>query len=150
MGQSLVKNHIHLIFSTKNRVPLIDEVIEIRLHEYLGGICKNLGCQPIQVGGYVDHVHIMCMLSQKLALMKLMELLKSHSSKWIKEQGDRYRQFYWQDGYAAFSVSRSQVEAVVKYIANQKAHHARIAYQQELLTMLEAHGMDYDPRYIWV
>jgi putative transposase len=149
MGQSLVKNHIHLIFSTKNRMALIDEKIEARLHEYLGGICLGLECQPIQVGGHVDHVHIICMLSQKVALMKLMEIVKSHSSGWIKEQGDEYSKFYWQDGYAAFSVSQSQVDAVAQYIANQRHHHRKMTFQEELLALLKAHGVEYDERYLW-
>jgi putative transposase len=81
MGQSLVKNYVHLVWSTKHRVPLIQSPVESELHAYLGGTCKELGCQPIIVGGWVDHVHVLCILSQKIALMTLMEKVKSHSSK---------------------------------------------------------------------
>jgi len=84
MAQSLVKNYLHIVFSTKNREPLIHPPYENELHGYLGGICKSMDCQPIKVGGYTDHVHILCMLSKKIALMKLIEEVKSNSSKWIK------------------------------------------------------------------
>lgn len=99
MGQSLVKNYIHLVFSTKHRAPLIHSPIEAELHAYLGGICNKLECTVIKVGGYTDHIHILCMLSKKIALMKLLEELKSHSYKWIKTKGTGYENFYWQDGY---------------------------------------------------
>lgn len=102
MGQSLVKNYIHLIFSTKNRAPIILPKYESELHSYLGGICKNLDCQPIKIGGYTDHIHILCMLSKKIALMKLLEEVKSHSSKWMKTKDELLKNFYWQDGYGAF------------------------------------------------
>lgn len=105
MPQSLIKNYIHIIYSTKNRMPLIDENIEDELHFYIGGICKNLQCNPIVVGGYKDHVHILCLLSKKIALMKLLEEIKSHSSKWIKTKGKAYDGFYWQSGYGAFSIN---------------------------------------------
>ncbi len=94
MSQSLVKNYVHLIFSTKYRQPLIHAPVEAELHAYLGGICKSLECHPIKVGGYVDHIHILCMLSKKLALMKLLEEVKSHSSKWVKTKGEGYENFY--------------------------------------------------------
>ena len=84
MGQSLVRNCVHIIFSTKLREPLIFPPYETELHNYLGGICNNLECSTIKIGGYTDHVHILCMLSKKIALMKLLEELKRHSSKWIK------------------------------------------------------------------
>ena len=96
MGQSLVKNYVHIVFSTKYREPLIHPPVEAELHAYLGGICNRLGCHVIKVGGYTDHIHILCMLSRKIALMKLMEELKSHSSKWIKSKGKGYENFYWQ------------------------------------------------------
>jgi len=87
MGQSLVKNYIHLVFSTKDRQQLIHPAVEAELHAYLGGICNKLECTVIKIGGYTDHIHILYMLSKKIALMKLMEELKTHSSKWIKTKG---------------------------------------------------------------
>jgi putative transposase len=149
MAQSLVKNYIHLVFSTKHRHPFIDEFIENELFNYLGGICKNLECQPIIVGGHADHVHILCLLSRKIALMKLLEEVKSHSSKWIKTKGKSYKNFYWQDGYGAFSVNPKEVDIVIKYIANQREHHTRKTFQREFLQFLEEYKVEYDERYIW-
>jgi putative transposase len=120
MGQSLVKNFIHIVFSTKHRQPLIDSFIEEELHSYIGGICKETGCTSLIVGGYSDHIHILCLLSKKIALVKLLEEIKSHSSKWIKTKGEAYKEFYWQDGYGAFSVNPSEIETVTAYIKNQK------------------------------
>ena len=87
MGQSLEQNYIHLVFSTKYRAPRIDLLVEADLHSYLGGVCNKLECYVIKVGGYTDHIRILCMLSKKIALMKLVEEVKSHSSKWIKTKG---------------------------------------------------------------
>ncbi len=149
MGQSLVKNYLHIVFSTKYRQPLIQESIEEELHSYLGGICNNLECHVIKVGGYTDHIHILCMLSKKVALMKLMEELKSHSSKWIKTKGAAYANFSWQKGYGAFSVNPAEVERVIQYIANQKEHHRKKAFQTEYKNFLEKYEVAYDERYVW-
>ncbi|MES2616460.1 MAG: IS200/IS605 family transposase [Bacteroidota bacterium] len=150
MGQSLVQNYVHLVFSTKYRQPLIQPPVEEELHIYLGGICNKLDCTTIKVGGYTDHIHILCMLSSKIPLMKLMEEVKSHSSKWIKTQGKAYSNFYWQDGYGAFSVNPAQVDIVTAYIANQHAHHSKKTFQTEFLGFLKKYKVDYDERYIWL
>ncbi len=149
MGQSLVTNYLHIVFSTKHREALIDDVIENELHNYLGGICKNLECQPLKVGGYEDHIHILCMLSKKITLVKLMEELKSHSSKWIKTKGAAYSHFYWQDGYGAFSVNPSEVDVVIDYIFRQKEHHSKKTFQEEYRAFLKKYKVDYDERYVW-
>ena len=149
MAQSLVRNYIHLVFSTKHRSPFIDESVENELFNYLGGVCKKLECQPIIVGGHLDHVHILCLLSKKIALIKLLEEVKSHSSKWIKTKGEKYSNFYWQDGYGAFSVNPKEVEVVVKYITTQKAHHSKKTFQTELLQFLKEYNVEYDERYLW-
>jgi REP element-mobilizing transposase RayT len=149
MGQSLVKNYVHIVFSTKHRAPLITENIENSLHAYMGGICNNLGCPPLKIGGYYDHVHILCALSKKIALMKLLEEVKGHSSKWMKLQGEAFHNFYWQDGYGAFSVNPSQVETVTRYIANQKAHHGKKIFQDEYRAFLKKYNVAYDERYVW-
>ena len=99
MPQSLVKNYLHITFSTKNRYPFIDGGIQEEVFNYLGGICRNLECNPVIVGGHKDHVHILCTVSRKIALIKLIEELKSHSSKWIKTKGRKFQNFYWQNGY---------------------------------------------------
>lgn len=149
MGQSLVKNYLHIVFSTKYRAPLIDEMIEPELYAYLGGICKSLECPPVKIGGYTDHIHILCLLSKKIALMKLLETVKSHSSKWIKTKGDSYHNFYWQDGYGAFSVNPSEVDAVIHYITNQKEHHSKKNFQDEYRALLKKYNIEFDERYVW-
>lgn len=149
MGQSLVKNYLHIVFSTKYRQPLITDVIENELYAYLAGICKNLNCQPIKIGGYSDHVHILSQLSKKIALMKLLEETKSHSSKWIKTKGAEFSNFYWQDGYGAFSVNPIEVDTVIGYIANQKEHHSEKTFQDEYRVFLKKYQVEYDERYVW-
>ena len=128
MPQSLVHNYLHITFSTKDRYPFIDKNIEKELFSYIGGICKNKECRPIIIGGHKDHIHILCLLSQKIALMNLIEQVKSHSSKWIKTKGKPYQNFYWQRGYGAFSVNPAEIEIVENYILNQAEHHKKITF----------------------
>jgi REP element-mobilizing transposase RayT len=149
MGQSLVKNYIHLVFSTKNSEPFIHPPFEEELYNYIAGICKNLDCQLIKIGGDTDHIHILCMLSKKIALMGLLEEVKSHSSKWIKMKSESLSNFYWQKGYGAFSVSSTELDTVIAYIANQKDHHRRKTFQEEYRALLTKYGMEYDERYVW-
>lgn len=149
MGQSLVQNYVHIVFSTKHREKFIHPPVEAELHSYLGGICNKLECQVLIVGGYTDHIHILCKLSKKIALMKLLEEVKSHSSKWIKTKGDAYKRFYWQNGYGAFSVNPSQVDFVIKYIEDQHKHHSKKTFQIEYREFLEKYKVDYDERYVW-
>jgi putative transposase len=149
MPQSLVRNYIHIIYSTKNRVSFINESIEEELFSYIGGICKSLGCNPIVVGGHKDHIHILCLLSQKIALMKLLEETKSHSSKWIKTKDKAYGNFYWQNGYGAFSINPTEIEVVKNYILNQKEHHKNKTFQQEYMAFIKKYNVEYDERYLW-
>ena len=149
MGQSLVKNYIHIVFSTKYRKPLIHPPYECELHSYIAGICNNLECYPVIIGGYTDHIHILCMLSKKIALMKLVEIIKSHSSKWVKTRDHHLRNFYWQNGYGAFSVNIEGIDRVKDYIRNQHEHHTRKSFKEEYLVILEEHGTVFDERYIW-
>lgn len=149
MPQSLVKNYVHITFSTKNRYPFIDKDIEFELHRYLGGICKNLECYPVKVGGAKEHIHILCLLSRKIALMKTIEELKSHSSKWIKTKGDKYQNFYWQKGYGGFSDNPAEINAVSEYIENQEKHHQIKSYKDEYLAFLKKYDITYDERYVW-
>lgn len=149
MSQSLVKNYIHLVWSTKYREHLIHPPAEEELYAYLGGICKRMECHPIKIGGYTDHVHMLCMLSKKIALMKLLEEVKSHSSKWMKTKGEDLSNFYWQDGYGAFSVNPAEIDRVIAYIANQKEHHSKNTFQDEYRTILKRYKVEYDERYVW-
>jgi putative transposase len=149
MGQSLVKNYIHIIFSTKHREELIHPPVQNELYSYIGGICNEMECPPIKIGGYTDHIHILCMLSKKIALMKLLEEVKSHSSKWMKTKGSDLKNFYWQNGYGAFSVNPSDLDSVIAYIENQEVHHRRKTFQDEYKAFLKKYKVEYDERYVW-
>ena len=149
MSQSLVKLSTHIIFSTKYRQHLIDAHIEPSLHAYMGGVCNAMECMPVKVGGYTDHIHILCLLSKKIALMDLLEEVKKRSSKWIKTQGEQYQNFYWQNGYGAFAVNPAQIDVVVKYIENQHAHHDKKNFQDEFRGFLKKYKVEYDERYVW-
>jgi putative transposase len=149
MGQSLVKQYTHIIFSTKYQQPLIIDSIEEELYKYIGGICRNLDCSPVVVGGYKNHVHILCLLSKKVALMKLLETVKTNSSKWVKTLDNRLSNFYWQNGYGAFSIDSRQTDKTEKYIKNQRDHHRVKTFQEEYLAILKEYNMEYDERYLW-
>ena len=149
MGQSLVKNYVHIVFSTKHRQPFIQQRFESQLYSYMAGICNRLECTPLQVGGHLDHVHIACRLSQKLALMKLLEEIKSHSSKWFKTVDRSLENFFWQDGYGAFSVNPHEIEIVRRYIRNQHAHHNKMGFKTEFRGYLKKYNIEYDEKYVW-
>ncbi|CAN5234956.1 IS200/IS605 family transposase [soil metagenome] len=149
MAQTLVKNYLHIIFSTKNRQPLIDASIEKELHYYLAGLCTELECYPIKIDGYDDHVHIVCSLSKKIALMTFMEKIKSHSSKWIKTKSESYENFYWQGGYGAFSVREADLPRLIAYLNNQHEHHKKVTFKEEYISFLKDYRVDYDERYLW-
>ncbi len=149
MSQSLSKVYVHITFSTKNHQPFIDDAIEISLFEYIGGICKGLDCNPVKIGGHYDHVHILCLLSRKIAQMKLLEEIKKQSSKWIKTKGKTYSNFYWQDGYGIFSVNPSEIDVVIAYIDNQQEHHKKVTFKDEFRAFLKKYKVDYDERYVW-
>ena len=149
MPQSLAFNYIHVTFSSKNREYHIKNDIKDELFNYLGGICKQLECNPLCVGGHKDHVHVLCLLSKKITLIKLLEEIKKGSSKWIKTKGHAYRNFYWQQGYGAFSVSPVQTDVVVKYIKNQEEHHRKITFQEEYRAFLRKYKVVFDERYVW-
>jgi putative transposase len=149
MPQSLVKIYIHIVFSTKNREHLIGPGIEKTLHRYLAGICYELECQPIQIGGYTDHIHILCTLSKKITLVKLVEELKSHSSKWIKTQEAGLKNFYWQNGYGAFSVNPAEIGRAQQYIENQQERHKTTSFQEEYRAFLNKYKVTFDERYVW-
>ena len=149
MGQSLIKNYIHIVFSTKDVKPLITPSIEKDLHAYIGAICKELDCQALIVGGYTDHIHILCMLSKKTALMTLVQKIKANSSKWVKSKDESLKMFSWQNGYGAFSINPSQTKIVTEYIKNQHEHHKKKTFKDEYLAFLRKYNIEYDERYLW-
>jgi putative transposase len=148
MSQSFVQMYTHIVFHTKNNVELIHEEVEKELYSYLGGILKNYKSCPLQIGGTPDHVHLLCTLPKTIALADLVEEIKKSSSKWIKTKGIHYQNFYWQDGYGGFSVSSSGVEAVKKYITDQKEHHRKISVIDEYKKLLDEYGIPYEDRYL--
>jgi putative transposase len=149
MGQSLVQNYLHITFSTKHRLPFIYPPVNKSLYAYLVAVCNELECQPLEIGGFTDHVHILCMLSKKLALMDFLREMKANSSKWLKSFGNGYEDFYWQDGYAAFSVNPKEIDAVRFYISNQEEHHQNMSFQDELRSFMHRYNIQYDERYVW-
>ena len=149
MPQSLVRLIVHLVFSTHKRVPWIDGDIRGALHAYMAGILERERCREILIGGTADHVHIVAVLQKDVAPIKTVEVLKKRSSAWMKQQDTRYQDFYWQAGYALFSVSPSNLHAVRDYVSGQAAHHQKMTFQDELRILLKRHGLTLDERYAW-
>lgn len=149
MSQSLAKIYVHIVYSTKHRAKVLIPEVQPDLYAYHGGICNNLECYPVEIGGYLDHMHILCLLSKKIALMNLLQELKTGTSKWIKTQGTQFAGFHWQDGYGAFSVNPSQTNIVADYISKQTEHHTKILFQDEYRAFLKKYKVDYDERYVW-
>jgi putative transposase len=147
MPQSLANILVHLIFSTKERRPLIEENVRVGLHGYIAGILKEIESPALIINSVPDHVHILCVLSKNLAACKLVEEVKKSSSKWMKTQG--VPAFAWQNGYGVFSVSQSNTDSVRRYIENQAEHHRKLGFQDELRAFLEKHRVPYDERYVW-
>jgi putative transposase len=147
MPQSLTHIAVHLVFSTKNREPLIAPEARPELFAYRGGTLNALDCPAIEVGGVADHVHLLFVLSKNLAPAKVVEEVKKESSKWAKEKV--HPRFYWQGGYGAFSVSASNEAQVVAYIRNQEEHHREMTFQDEIRRLMEKHGQELDERYFW-
>lgn len=138
----------HLIFSTKDRIPHLDPELAPECLAYIGGIVENIGARRIAIGGVADHVHLLVDIPATTAVSDLVRTLKSNSSKWVHESRNRSK-FAWQKGYSAFSVSRSGVDAVVRYIGNQEKHHRRVSYQDEVRAFLKKYAIEGDERYMW-
>lgn len=148
MSQSLSKNYIHLIFSTKYREAQMRKEDYPDIYAYISGILTNLDCPLITIGGTSNHLHILCALNKNIALSKMVEEVKKSTSRWIKGKGSFYRQFAWQDGYGAFSVSQSKVETVSQYIRNQETHHATRTFEEELRIFLNEYKVEYNENYL--
>lgn len=129
MPQSLSSVLIHLVFSTKHRHPFITPEIERELYPYLATVFRENKCPSLKVGGYTDHIHALFVLLRTVTIAEIVEEVKKRSSKWIKRKGSEFDEFAWQAGYGAFSVSRSNVDAVKRYIENQKEHHSRQGFK---------------------
>jgi len=149
MSQSFAAVQVHLIFSTKNRTPLLTKEINGELHPYVAATLAANNCIVSEVGGVEDHLHLCFGIPRILSIAQMVEAVKTSSSKWIKSRGRPFEDFRWQAGYGAFSVSESHVEAVMKYIRNQPEHHKTVTFQDEYRQFLERHRITFDERYMW-
>ena len=149
MPQSLSQLYVHLIFSTKHREPTLLSPVREALHAYLAAVLHNQDSPALKVGGMSNHVHALFRLSKNLALAKIVEEVKTSSSKWLKTQGRALANFHWQSGYGAFSVSESSVARVRTYIERQQEHHRKITFQEEFRALCRKHGVQIDERYAW-
>jgi REP element-mobilizing transposase RayT len=145
MPHAFTNNHIHLVFSTKERRKLISSEFQPETWSYMAGICKKTGLIPVAINGMADHVHLLFHLPPALSLAKAVSSLKANSSRWLNEQ--KKIKFAWQEGYGAFSVSASNVAVVARYIRNQQQHHKNMSYADEFLALLRKHNIEFDRKY---
>jgi putative transposase len=141
--------HYHVIFSTKNRERWIASDIEPRVWSYLGGIARENQLKSHLIGGFDDHIHMLVRIPPAVAVSEAVKRIKGGSSKWIKENFPQIQTFAWQDGYGAFTVSRSQIGEVENYIRGQREHHRLKTFQEEYRSFLDKHEVEYDEKYLW-
>ncbi|WP_395746208.1 IS200/IS605 family transposase [Prosthecobacter sp.] len=149
MPQSLANLYIHLIFSTKERIPCISPSVRPDLHAYMATVLANLHSPAVLINSVADHVHLLFNMGRTVTLAQVVEDVKKSSSKWIKTQDATQAGFAWQAGYGAFSVSESNVPKVANYIRNQEEHHRVKTFQEEYREFLARHKMPFDERYVW-
>ena len=149
MPQSLVQNIHHTVFSTKGRHKWINQEWEADLFRQIGGILQRMGCKLLAAGGNSDHIHLLSSIERKMSIPEYVAKVKSASSLWIHRNIPGKKLFAWQNGYASFSVSESNIPAVTRYIRQQRIHHQRYAFQIELKALLERHKLKYDERWLW-
>ena len=137
----------HIVYGTKDRLPLITSEFRPRLHDYLGGIVNGLHGTPLEINGTADHVHVLARIQPVISIGDFMSKFKSVSSGWARRQTGKF--FKWQVKYGAFTVSASQVERVQSYIRNQEAHHARISFEEEFKALLKSNGIEFEEKYLW-
>ena len=149
MPQSLSCVLVHLVFSTKNRKPLLTADVRAELFPYLSVVLNNDGCPSLRVGGVSDHVHLLFGLSRTRTQAQVVENVKTSSSKWLKTKGTDLAHFHWQAGYGAFSVTPSEANGVIEYIDRQEDHHRNTPFQDEYRRLLLTDGVEWDERYVW-
>ncbi|HEX7470201.1 MAG TPA: IS200/IS605 family transposase [Verrucomicrobiae bacterium] len=140
---------VHVIFSTKDRTSLLDAELKPRLFPYMGGIIRELGATALLINGPTDHVHILLLLPAKIGLSEIVGKVKANSSGWVHREFPKCQSCAWQTGYAAFTVSHSQKQSVLDYIANQEEHHRKLSFKEELIAFLKKHEVEYDEKYLW-
>ena len=148
MANTYTSLHYHVVFSTKNRQPFLAEAIRERLFAYLGGMARENGMNALEIGGVADHVHLLLSIPASLAVSKALQLLKGGSSHWLKTTFPNMTEFAWQDGYAAFTISQSQLDDVQTYIRSQPEHHRTKTFVEEYKTFLARHRIEYDERFL--
>lgn len=149
MPRSYTNLIYHIVFSTKDRKPLITSEREGRLYEYIGGIIRGLGGILLIINGVDDHVHVLAKLRPDRSVSDVLRDLKANSSGWMHDVFPDARDFSWQNGYGAFTVSESQVGNVTDYIAKQKQHHLNESFEREFVTILEKNGISFQMKYLW-
>lgn len=149
MAHSYICVYAHYVFSTKNRQKIITPDLEQRLWPYMGGIARENKMKALAIGGVEDHVHLLISLPSTLAIAKAIQLIKGGSSKWVTDTFPAHEDFEWQEGYGAFSISVSHIEATTFYINNQKEHHRTQTFEEEYKAILRKHGIEYDERYLF-
>ena len=148
MSHTYASNRVHVVFSTKERHKNLADELQPKLWSYMRGIAKNHGFEVVKIGGTSDHVHALLVVPPAMPLAKAVQSIKGCSSKWLNDTGVAGKDFAWQEGYGAFSVSASQTDGVVAYIENQAAHHARRNYEEEFVELLRRHGIVFDPTHV--
>lgn len=149
MANTYTQIYIHVVFAVQERASLLKTEWREELFRYIAGILKNQGIKLIAIGGVEDHIHILFALNPKVALSNLIRDIKANSSKFINDKGFVRGKFYWQEGFGAFSYSRSQVDAVAKYVLNQEKHHANKTFKGEFIELLERFDIEYDEQYLF-
>lgn len=137
----------HVVFSTKDRLPLINADVQPKLHSYMGGILRELKATPLIINGIADHVHLLVGIPPAASVSDTLRVLKANSSRWLHETYGK--PFAWQSGYGAFSVSQSNLDAVRRYIARQEEHHRRMSFKDEFIALLRRHNIEFDEAFIW-
>ena len=150
MPQSLAQVYLHIVFSTKDRYPwLKTKQLQEDVNAYLAATLNNMDCPCLIAGGIEDHVHILCRLGRQTTIANLVRDIKKASSSMLRDRGEALRDFHWQNGYGAFSISPSHVEPLTHYIKNQVEHHRRESFQDELRRLLRKYAVEFDERYVW-
>ena len=149
MAQSLAKILVHLIYSTKERRPLIHDGSRDELHRYTATVLKDIESPALLINSVEDHIHILLSLSRRAAISDVVEKVKKETSKWIKRRDQSLSDFYWQSGYGVFSVALSNLPSVRSYIAGQREHHLKVSFQDEFRVFLKKYEIPYDERYVW-
>jgi putative transposase len=149
MSQSITKIIIHIIFSTKKRIPYLTPQISSKLYAFISKALQNRDCYVLKIGGYSNHIHILCTMSKKHIFENIIREIKICSSKWMKTQDAQFADFCWQKGYGVFSVNPGNLDAIINYIATQNVHHKKFDFQDEFRAILQQCNVEYNEKYLW-